>query len=64
MFCSFAASIKYHIMRYPFQYQSPEANYNLSKSGDRVFVHGSAQTPYYPSKTPFILQTDRLRDVG
>ncbi|MCB9310980.1 MAG: acetyl-CoA hydrolase/transferase family protein [Lewinellaceae bacterium] len=49
-------------MRYPFQYQSPEAALQFIKSGDRVFVHGSAQTPTTLLKH-LSLQADRLRDV-
>jgi len=50
------------IMRLPVSYVSPGEALQLIKSGDRVFIHGSAQTPthmlYHLS-----LQADRLRDV-
>ncbi|HRO73366.1 MAG TPA: 4-hydroxybutyrate CoA-transferase, partial [Saprospiraceae bacterium] len=49
-------------MRLPVSYVSPGEALQLIKSGDRVFIHGSAQTPthmlYHLS-----LQADRLRDV-
>ncbi len=49
-------------MRLPVSYVSPAEALSFIKSGDRVFVHGSAQTPthmlYHLS-----LEADRLRDV-
>lgn len=49
-------------MRLPVSYVTPAEALNLIKSGDRVFIQGSAQTPrnmlYHLS-----LEADRLRDV-
>lgn len=49
-------------MRTPISFDTPAEALQLIKSGDRVFIHGSAQTPtnmlYHLS-----LQADRLKDV-
>lgn len=44
------------------QYVTPEEALSVIKSGQRVFVHGSAQTPHYILKK-LAEQKDRLRDV-
>ncbi len=49
-------------MRLPIIYTSPEEALQFIKSGDRVFVHGSAQTPTNMLRH-LSLQADRLRDV-
>ena len=55
-------SFSKRIMRLPVSYVSPAEALQYIKSGDRVFIHGSAQTPtnmlYHLS-----LQADRLKDV-
>ena len=49
-------------MRLPIVYASPEEALQIVKSGDRVFIHGSAQTPTNILRH-LSLQSDRLRDV-
>lgn len=49
-------------MRIPFSYVSADEALNIVKSGDRVFIHGSAQTPTTMLKH-LALQAPRLRDV-
>ncbi|MBL0134470.1 MAG: acetyl-CoA hydrolase/transferase family protein [Chitinophagaceae bacterium] len=44
------------------QYVTPEEALSVIQSGQRVFVHGSAQTPHYILKK-LAEQKDRLRDV-
>lgn len=48
-------------MRLPVTYLPTEA-LQLIKSGDRVFIHGSAQTPTNMLRH-LSMQTDRLKDV-
>lgn len=45
-----------------FQYQQPSEALQLIQSGNRVFVHGSAQTPTFMLEH-LAKQADRLRDV-
>ena len=49
-------------MRLPVIYQSPEDALGMIKNGDRVFIHGSAQTPTNILRH-LSLMADRLRDV-
>lgn len=49
-------------MRIPISYISPEDALSIIKSGDRVFVHGSAQTPTSLLRH-LSMQADRLKDV-
>ena len=49
-------------MRLPVIYQSPEEALGMIKNGDRVFIHGSAQTPTNILRH-LSLMADRLRDV-
>lgn len=49
-------------MRLPITYASHEEALQIIKSGDRVFVHGSAQTPTNMLRH-LSLQADRFRDV-
>ncbi len=49
-------------MRIPVAYLSPEDALQIIKNGDRVFVHGSAQTPTNMLRH-LSMQADRLRDV-
>jgi len=49
-------------MRLPVNYISTEEALNIVQSGDRVFIHGSAQTPTHMLKQ-LSLQADRLRAV-
>jgi acyl-CoA hydrolase len=49
-------------MHHHIQYVTPEEALSVIKSGQRVFVHGSAQTPHYILKK-LAEQKDRLRDV-
>jgi acyl-CoA hydrolase len=49
-------------MRIPISYQTTEEALQLIKSGDRVFVHGSAQTPTNMLKN-LAEQSHRLKDV-
>ena len=48
-------------MRLPIVYASPEEALQIIKSGDRVFIHGIAQTPTNILRH-LTLQSDRLRD--
>jgi acyl-CoA hydrolase len=48
---------------YPkFEYVEPQAALSLIQSGDRVFIHGSAQTPTYLLKH-LVAEAPRLREV-
>lgn len=49
-------------MTIPFQYKSAEEALSVIQSGDRVFVHGSAQTPLYLLRELSKMAV-RLRDV-
>lgn len=49
-------------MHHHIQYVTPEEALSVIQSGQRVFVHGSAQTPHYILKK-LAEQKDRLRDV-
>ncbi len=49
-------------MRLPINYTSAEEALQIIKSGDRVFIHGSAQTPTNMLRH-LSLQADRFRDV-
>lgn len=49
-------------MRPPIEYVSPAEALSVIQSGNRVFIHGSAQTPSYMMKH-LALQKDRLRSV-
>ena len=49
-------------MRLPVKYISAADALQLVKSGDRVFIHGSAQTPTNMLRE-LSLQSDRLKDV-
>jgi acyl-CoA hydrolase len=49
-------------MIHPFQYTTAEAALQLIKSGDRIFIHGSACTPLYMLRE-LAKQKDRLQNV-
>jgi acyl-CoA hydrolase len=49
-------------MKLPVSYVSADEALHLIKSGDRVFIHGSAQTPTHMLRT-LAGHADRLRDV-
>ena len=49
-------------MKIPIVYKSPEEAVAVVKSGNRVYVHGSAQTPTFLLKA-LAQQANRLTDV-